>query len=547
MKDNNIMIGIHRRMRQVVAGATGSAVLASALVACSSEDARVEVEAEKFGYVLPRPIVTMNAGMGIGVATDAEKVAARLYPGAFLAGPDGQLLPNPDLVTATPEPRDAKVVKYEINPQAKYSDGAPVVCDDFLLTQTASTRPDLFGADMPLFSQVSSIDCEAGAKTFTVNFNEGFGARFRELFTPGTVLPSHVVSDKAGVDGVVDVIRNYDENSLAALGQAWQETFTVDKNDPATVPTHGPYKVASRGDKGQLTLAPNPNYAGDKPLQPEVVLWPNTANIKEIVEKGSLAVADLNASEAPSAMGIQEPDFMVEEHESGRVDTLRLDSNGLFALPDMRKAFNACIDREMIVKKIEREMETQITPTGLRMLPTRHPLAQQLERTSRWNMRVDKEFAQQWLNGTTVRIGYLEDVPRYKVLVDGIRESCAQAGVTVEPVPLKADDYGVFGADYDVLLDTRPSFGRNSVTNANGLSSVGAVRKVELELQSEMMTISLTSEPRMTAVEAHVANVSDNAGDAGLSWNMDRWREMPEPVNKPVDTSSLPADNPDAV
>lgn len=238
---------------------------------------------------------------------------------------------------------------------------------------------------------------------------------------------------------------------------------------------------------------------------------------------------------------------MVEEHESGRVDTLRLDSNGLFALPDMRKAFNACIDREMIVKKIEREMETQITPTGLRMLPTRHPLAQQLERTSRWNMRVDKEFAQQWLNGTTVRIGYLEDVPRYKVLVDGIRESCAQAGVTVEPVPLKADDYGVFGADYDVLLDTRPSFGRNSVTNANGLSSVGAVRKVELELQSEMMTISLTSEPRMTAVEAHVANVSDNAGDAGLSWNMDRWREMPEPVNKPVDTSSLPADNPDAV
>lgn len=541
------MIGFNRTSRRVLASTLGAALLAGGLVACSSDTETEDVESEQFGYLLSRPIVTMNAGTGIGVATDAEKVSARLYPGAFLAGPDGQLLPNPDLVTATPQRGNETIVDYEINAEATYSDGAPVVCDDFLLTQTASSRPDLFGADMPLFSQVAGIDCAPGAKNFRVNFNEGFGARYRELFTPGTVLPSHVVAERAGVANAVEAIQNLDENGLAALGTAWQDVFNVEKTDPAGVPTHGPYKVASRGEKGQLTLAANPNYAGDKPLQPEVVLWPNTADVREIVDKSSLAVADLNASGNPEELGITEPDFMLDEHQSGRVDTLRLDTNGIFSQPDMRKAFNACIDREAIVAKLERELDTQITPTGLRMLPTTHPLAQQLERTSRWNMRVDKAMAGQWLTGMTVRIGYLEAVPRYRMLVDGIKDSCAEAGVTIEPVPLSAENYGVLGADYDVLLDTRPSFGRNSQTNANGLSSVGAVRKVELELQANMMTISLTTEPRLTAVEAHVANVSDNTGDAGLSWNMDRWKEMPKPVNTPTETTPPPGNNPDAV
>lgn len=541
------MIGFNRTSRRVLASTLGAALLAGGLVACSSDTETEDVESEQFGYLLPRPIVTMNAGTGIGVATDAEKVSARLYPGAFLAGPDGQLLPNPDLVIATPQRGNETIVDYEINAEATYSDGAPVVCDDFLLTQTASSRPDLFGADMPLFSQVAGIDCAPGAKNFRVNFNEGFGARYRELFTPGTVLPSHVVAERAGVANAVEAIQNFDENGLAALGTAWQDVFNVEKTDPAGVPTHGPYKVASRGEKGQLTLAANPNYAGDKPLQPEVVLWPNTADVREIVDKSSLAVADLNASGNPEELGITEPDFMLDEHQSGRVDTLRLDTSGIFSQPDMRKAFNACIDREAIVVKLERELDTQITPTGLRMLPTTHPLAQQLERTSRWNMRVDKAMAGQWLTGMTVRIGYLEAVPRYRMLVDGIKDSCAEAGVTIEPVPLRAENYGVLGADYDVLLDTRPSFGRNSQTNANGLSSVGAVRKVELELQANMMTISLTTEPRLTAVEAHVANVSDNTGDAGLSWNMDRWKEMPKPVNTPTETTPPPGNNPDAV
>ena len=114
------------------------------------------------------------------------------------------------------------------------------MCDDFLLTQAAGSRSDLFGSDMPLFNQVAGIDCAPGAKQFTVHFNPGFGQRYRELFTPGTVLPSHTVAQAAEVQDVVGAIDSQDEQALQQLGQAWQDTFNVATTDPSTVPTHGP-------------------------------------------------------------------------------------------------------------------------------------------------------------------------------------------------------------------------------------------------------------------------------------------------------------------
>lgn len=538
-----------RRAVRAISAALGASALISGLAACSDQpEAPKEEEVAKFGYLLPRPLVTLNAGTGIGVATDAEKASARLYPGAFIAGPDGQLLPNPDLVTASPKKDDEKTVVYTINDKANYSDGAPVVCDDFLMAQTASYRPDLFGADMPLFSQVANLSCEAGAKTFTVVFNEKFGARYRELFTPGTVLPTHVVAEKAGVEDPVGAMYSGNEEQLSKLSKAWQDTFNVEKTDPSTIPTSGPYKVDKRGKDGELTLVANPEYAGGDPLQEPVVLWPGDTDTKELVSKGRLAVGDLNSADDPESLGIVAPDYRVESHVSGRVDTLRLDTTGLFANPLNRKAIALCIDRRVLVDQVKKDLNTDIAATGLRMLPSTHPLSAQLESSSIDNQKINKEWARGVIGGMTIRVGFLEDVPRYKTLVEGLKKSCGESGVTIEPVALSADAYGMMGADYDVLLDTRPSFGRNASTNENGLSNVEAVRKLERELQDDMVTIPLTTEPRQIAVEAYVANVSDNTGDAGLSWNMDRWKEQAEPVNPPPgEETASPEPNPDAV
>jgi len=510
--------------------------LAAAGLAGCSEDSPLGSPPEQFGYVLTSDMVTSNAGSAVGVATDAAKISARLYPGAFIAGPRGQNLPNGDLVTAKPAPGNPQQVDYTINEKATYSDSKPMVCDDFLLSFQASSRPDLFGSDLPLFGQVDKIDCAAGAKKFTVHFADKRGERYRELFGPGTVLPSHTVADKAGVDDVVSAIDTQDEHALTELGKAWQDVFTFAKTDPSQVPTSGPYKITERQDNGSLKLEKNPEWNGVEPSQTPVYLWPQGANVKELGEHNQLSVLDTNrgAGETPGKvakeLGLNSDEFRVVESNSERVDTLRISDLGLLQDPASRKALNSCIDRQAIAKAVEEETGATVQPTGLRVIDTEHPLRSYLDDINGRNTKVNVEDARSQLNGMTIRIGYLDSVPRYSKIVDALKAQCAKAGVNIEPVPRKADDYGMLGVDYDVALDTRSANGRNSAVNSTPGSGLKEIRVAEMALADGAMTLPLVTEPRTILAEVHAANVLDSSSDTGVSWNMDRWAESDEPV-----------------
>src|SRR5699024_790646 len=158
-------------------------VVGGLLAGCGSHGGGLGRAEPQSAYQLPSTPVPTNAGSVVGVATDAAKLSARLYPGAFLAGPEGQMLPNRDLVEVTPSKKHQEVVDYKINPKAKYSDGHKVVCDDFQLTKVASERADLFASDLPIYHQVDELYCAPGADRFRVVFKPGFGQRYRELFS----------------------------------------------------------------------------------------------------------------------------------------------------------------------------------------------------------------------------------------------------------------------------------------------------------------------------------------------------------------------------
>lgn len=524
------------RSAKVTAALLLSATLAGAgLVGCS-EGTPLSSPPEQFGYVLTSDLVTSNAGTGVGVATDAAKVSARLYPGAFIAGPRGQILPNGDLVTAKPAPGDPRRVDYTINADATYSDSQPVVCDDFLLTYQASKRPDLFGSDMPLFGQVQNVDCTAGAKQFSVQFADKRGARYRELFGPGTVLPSHIVSEKAGVDDVVVAIDSMDEQALTDLGKAWQDVFNFETTDPSKVPTSGPYKIAAREDDGSLKLEKNPEWRGVEATQSPVYLWPQDADVQQLAEDKQLSVVDISrgAGDKPgkvaAELGVNGDDFRVVESNSERADTLRLSDLGVLQAPATRRALNACIDRQAIAQSVEEETGAPVQPTGLRVIGSMHPLRSYLDDINGRNTDVDTQQARTLLNGLTIRVGFLDGVPRYKKIVDALKTSCEKAGVTIEPIPRKAEDFGLLGVDYDVALDTRSATGRNSEVNSTQASGLKEIRVAETILAEQAMTLPLVTEPRTILAEVHAANVLDSSSDTGVSWNMDRWVEADEPV-----------------
>lgn len=512
----------HRGFRMGIATLAVGALLAG----CGSDGGGLGRAEPQFGYQLPTTPVTTNAGSAVGVATDAAKLSARLYPGAFLAGPEGQMLPNRDLVEVTPSKKHQEVVDYKINPAAKYSDGHKVVCDDFQLTKLASERADLFASDLPIYHQVAELYCAPGADRFRVVFKPGFGQRYRELFSAGTVLPAHAVTKRAEVESVTATVESGVEEDLLRLGKAWQELFDITKTDPATVPTFGPYRIAEKGERGQLVLRENSEWAGDRPAQLPIYVWGPGADLPKLAEDNQISVLDAPVKTDFAAAGIASEKFSISRQPSDRLDTLSLADTGIFADEGSRHAFSSCIDRKALVKTTSEFSRNRVTATGLRVLQPSAPTHPRLKALSGAHMTRDIPAAKAALEGATVRIGYLQEHERYAKQVETIKNSCAEAGITVEAVPLTATNYGTLGEDYDALLSTLSGFGRNGLSKADQASLLPEILRAEKELQQAMWTIPLTTEPRAIATLKNLDNVVDNPGNVGLSWNMDRWVEL---------------------
>jgi peptide/nickel transport system substrate-binding protein len=512
-----------RNAGRTAAAAVLATATAAGLAACSGDDGGTE---PRFGYALNTPLVTVNAASARGVATDAAKLSARLYPGAFILGPDNRLLPNHDLVTATPVEGQPDQIDYAISDQANYSDGSPVICDDFLLSWVAVSTPAVFASSGGLAERVDNVDCSPGQKNFRVSFAPGMGGRYRELFPAGEVLPAHAVAAKAKMSDrdLVDTLDGRDPDALAPVAQAWRDEFDLASGDVSEIPTSGPLTMASRGDSGELTLVPNPEWSGDRPGIDRIVVWPAGAgatdgavtDYQKLLDDQQLDVADV----APGAAAATLPETRATGH---RVDTLSFAASGVFADPVARKGFASLVDRGAVAAAVKQDTGVDVEPAALRVAAPDSTLATRLGDVVERNSAVNPQAAGDALRGATVRLGYLRGVPRYEAQVKALTAAAKAVGITVEPVALDPEKYGTLGRDYDVLLDTRSSFGRNPSSAASATSTVPDVRKAENMLADEAMTVPLTAEPRIIAVADGVDNVTDNAGETGLSWNMDRW------------------------
>ncbi|MDN6813966.1 MAG: ABC transporter substrate-binding protein, partial [Corynebacterium variabile] len=392
--------------------ATVATATTVSLAACSGSGDDIHPD-EGLTYVLDEQLLTTNAGSTLGVAADAAKLSARIYPGAYLPGPGGRLLPNSDLVTVTPDPENPDVVDYALAEDANYSDGSPVVCDDFLLTSAAADRTDLFASDLGLTSRISSLDCAPGAKEFRVVFDRGFGQRYREIFGAGEVLPSHTIAEHAGVDSVVDAVDTGDEAALTALGEAWTSTFDLSATDPGTVPTSGPFLIESlrddadgdEGDRGpSLVLARNPEWHGDRPGLDRITVR-GGGDLTRALD-GTAEVTDA----AVIAGGATDPELTgaglaVVRDNGVRTDGLTLSHEGIFATADNRRAFASCIDRAAVVDAVSGATGATVEPHALRIATAGSPAAGVLEdlagRLGARNVPSSKAV----LDGPPVRVG----------------------------------------------------------------------------------------------------------------------------------------------
>lgn len=512
------------------------------LAACSSTDQAGEQKSNQdfFGYAISDPLVTTNAGSMVGYSTNATKFAGRLYPGAYVQGPRGQLIPNTDLVETQPLPGAQKKVVYRINQNATFSDGAPVTCESFLLAFVAGQQSTYFDSHMPLMDQVEKVECQPNSRQATVVFNEDMGERWRYLFPGGTLLPAHAVAAKAGMtlEELNLGLLSLDSEMLQRVADVWNTGFDLAAFDPALQVSSGPYVVDHVGPQGEVVLRTNEAYHGAKPAQERLVVWPEGTNIADLSVNGQLQVAEVtNPVETTGWVNTDDPQNQYEvSAESGVLsEHLILGSAGTFYRESSRRAFAACVDQTAVAAASSEASGVQVNPTTVRVVRHSDAVASRLADISDPYLAVDTTKAQA-LSGTTIRIGYAGPDPRKAAMVAAIKASCELAGIVVEDASAEAptlrelnrtmesefgyETYKTDGVDAFLgTVDAQLAFPEVATESTN----LEAIRDAERESWETIPTIPLAVEPRVFVTNKSVQNLVPNTDIYGIGWNMDRW------------------------
>ncbi|MDO5670639.1 MAG: ABC transporter substrate-binding protein [Corynebacterium sp.] len=523
--------------------ALAAAALTLSLAACTDSGdggstAAGDASIDHFGYFLDTAVVTSNAATLVGATSNTEALSGRLYPAVFVPGPSGQMIPNTDLVTTQVLPGTNRQVVYTLAAEASYSDGVPVTCTDFLLHYKAGVHDGLFGAHLPQTDEVLRMDCQPGSKRFTVVFNEDAGGRWRHLFGPGTVLPSHAIAERAGLsEAELNTALQVDDMvTLGEVAPIWREGFNLDAFDPQLHVSAGPFVIESVGESGEVVLAPNEHYYGDQPNLDTIVVWPRGADAQHLAAEGALRIADVRSGQV-SWVDRNDPTNTMDivEQVGDLTDTLMLGDAGAFPGPWAREAFAACVDQEAVAAASTSISGVEVPATTLHTLPHNDPLAAQLSDVSEQHRGVDMGKAQA-MAGMTVRIGYQGPDERKAAMVEAIRVSCEPAGITV----LDASEQGQTLADVTRLttgqwgeqvyhegpldavlmaIDPMAEYGAAAARS----TELAYLRAREEELWQDVPSIPLAAQPRRFVIDRTVGNVVVYTGLAGIGWNMDRW------------------------
>ena len=480
------------RLRRVAAFAATLAAAGTILVACGDD------EESSIDYLIDARVSDYNVNTRDGYAGGALMALTRVLPGFSLIGPDGQIVADRDVGTATLTETSPMTVRYDFNPDAVYSDGKPMVCDDLVLAATAlGGRVRGFDAATNAgYRDIDKVDCTPGAKTATVTFDKDSEFReWRGLFGAGTLLPAHVVGRIAGVPDVVGTLNGKNSAAIAKIAKAWNTGFAIapgDEIDPETFVASGPYRVEGYSTDRGLRLVANDKWWGQKPVLGDVTVWPLGTDGKTAVDDGvvdvadtaDLSLADTVAGRDPQGQGgdtqggdAQEGDARDGEGaETDRsaardiaplaVTNLVFADTGVTADLKVRQALATCMPRD----RLAREHGSNGIVWSLHSASPADTLGPSLNvqfgrRYPRSNVARARTLLEQRVadeNGRrakpVIRIGYPAGSATSAAVVKTIADACVGAGITVKDASSPDLSVAGLGKKVDALLMSGDTF-----------------------------------------------------------------------------------------
>ncbi|MFW0784911.1 ABC transporter substrate-binding protein [Gordonia sp. CPCC 206044] len=541
--------------------ATVLVLLAGLLSACGDDGPPT------INYVVDADIDSYNANTVDGNARGVLMATTRMLPGFSYLGAQGQVTPDRDIGTVTPVPGGSLTLRYDFNPEAVFSDGQALDCDDLVLAWAAMSGrfPGFHPATTAGYRDIESVDCNPGDRTATVTFARGRDYRdWLSLFGAGTMVPAHVVARTAGVADVVAPIRTGNRAVMPRIAKAWDTGFALTPGDidPARFPSSGPYRVERYSESDGLVLVANEKWWGDAPATGHIAVWGRGTDAQSNIADGKFDVADVTGGfaddeisptpEAPSVHLLPQPSRALS------VEQLVLAEKGVFGDVAMRRAFASCVPRDALARQFGQGAQMW----NLRVLAPADNLAGQLNggfgaAYARPDLGRARTLVGQSAGPARVRVGYLAPTPRRTQMVAAIADSCRRVGLDVVDAG-SPDIAPVLGTDVDALLvangasfaaagAANPSRDAYQLRGGDPLNLGGfrnpavsgaidelatadlasdrleLVRTIENAAWAEMPSIPLFAAPRIQRWGGGVDNVVAGLGRNGTGWNMDRW------------------------
>ena len=524
-------------------------------------------------------------------AADQGLFANTLVLNQLLPGP---IFFNPDATNKVYEPiasavnvtsQDPFTVEYVLNPDAVWSDGEAIDCDDFVLAWRSSNgkdgnRKDEAGAELkdeegnpvPVWNTASttgyelvdSVTCSEDQKTVTSVYSKIF-ADWKTMF--GGLLPAHVVERESGV---ADLTAELSDADLYKVADFWNTGFVGFK--PEIAVSGGPYVITEFTTGQSLTLERNPKWWGEPAKVSKIIFQqvPDATQQPAALQNGEVDVitpqpnVDLvEQIKAIEGVNVQFEAGTVFEHYD-----LNLKNEHLKSLK-VRQAIAACIDREEIVTTLYRSVDPEAQVLNNRIFMPSSPyykdgsgqfakqdiaLAKSLLEEDGYTLGDDGFYAKGGKK-LSLRLGRRDPNPRRQQTNELAAAACKEAGIELTDDP--AEDFNAVrlpAGDYDIALFAWVASvalaSNNSIylpaekgggQNWNGYvndkivelsdaadSELDEAKRADIYNQmdqiiwDDMVTIPLTQWTELYANAGTVSGIAPNSF-AGVTWNAETW------------------------
>ena len=235
---------------------------------------------------------------------------------------------------------NGKIYTFHIRPGLKFSDGSPVTAASYQRSWERILSPKMgspLGVNLDLQNDIVG----------GVAFLNGKAQTISGITAKGLTLTFHLTSPNA--------------TFVSILSMQW---FTADKpNMPYsssglnTYPAAGPYYIKSRDPGRSTVLARNPYYKGDRPANPDQIVFTPNVNVDQSLLQVKAGQADIDligipptaASNLASTYGVNKGRFFVGP--TSCVDYMGMNTaRAPFDNVALRKAVNWAIDRPAQVR-----------------------------------------------------------------------------------------------------------------------------------------------------------------------------------------------------